>query len=130
MAAGKNQIFIEQNADFIMRLRFKMPDGTGRDLTGHEFTGMLRTSATAKGAPAANFVFNMPDQTTEDGKGSLIATIPASETVVMPMTPNKTAEKVTTDFAWDLRSVKDGRTYRWLQGIATVSPAVTRPDLT
>lgn len=126
MAAGKHDILIEQGASFYEKLTFKdnASPPVAIDLTGNTFAGKLRKNV-GDSEVIATFTCTVLNQTTN--RGEVEITLTDLQTAAIPLRPQSSADRVTEDFCYDYeRTFTDGHKERVLQGLAKVSPEVTR----
>ena len=110
--SGKLDIVIEQGADFERTVQIKDKDGTVVDITGDTFNGDIRkrhNSATQ----TEDFSISIADA----ANGKITVSISNSQTSAME------AGEYVYDILWTPAFAKS---IRLLEGIATVSPGVTR----
>jgi hypothetical protein len=123
MSAGKYDLKIEQGATFTRKFLIKNLD-TPVDLTGQTFRGCIRKTASSANI-IETFTMNVKDQVTNTGEFEISLT--ATQTSGIPVNKSKTAEREITSYAYDIeREFSDGRVERVLEGLANVSPEVTR----
>lgn len=128
MAAAVYNIFIEQGATFKAEMVFKDSDGVPIDQTGRTFTGQIRRRYDATSV-LATFTISLANQITDTGK--IIITIPAAQTAAIPVEPstqsNDPKKRPESIYQYDIEATNvDTTVDRVLQGIATVSPEVTK----
>ena len=124
MAAKSYDILIEQGATFSRRFRFKNPDLTLFDLTGYQFRGEIRSTATDN-IVIAVFNFDLLNQTTN--MGEVDWNINSDNTKTIPVKINPSYIKSKTKYVYDVERVApDGTVVRIVEGIVTVSPEATR----
>lgn len=125
MAAGKLNILIEQGADFKRKLIFKDSNNALIDLTGSSFTGQIRKSA-SDATIIATFSCTVLDQVTNTGE--VLIQLSNTQTSAIPVAASKDPEKQLTEYAYDIeRTLPSAEKERILEGIASVSPEVTKP---
>lgn len=128
MPAAVFNIFIEQGATFKLEMVFKDSNGIGIDQTGRTFTGQLRSKYDST-TVAGTFTITLADQITDPGK--IIITISAANTALIPVDPpgvncSKDSRPLTV-YQYDIEATNVDLTKdRVLQGIASVSPEVTK----
>lgn len=93
------------------------------DLTGHTFQGQIRATISAA-SPLVSFSFTIANQLTDRGRVTIQLTDTQTSSLPAPTTG---INRNITQYVYDIESVSPGgiRT-RWLQGLANVSPEVTR----
>jgi hypothetical protein len=122
--AGKLDFYIEQGATFYRKLVFKDGNQTELDLTGNQFAGKIRRTISDPNV-IVEFTFSVLDQVTNPGEVEVMLT--DAQTSAIPTKPQKTAERVPEKFAYDIeRTLPGGRKERVLEGVAFVSPEVTK----
>lgn len=125
MAAGNLDILVEQGATFSMRLVLSDSVGSGIDLTGWTFRGQIRSKYDS-GTILASFTATIdPDQVTNPGAVDFEMADTVTEAItVLPAT---NYNKKNTPYAYDIEGEDpDGNVYRIVQGVANISPEVTR----
>lgn len=127
MAAAKKDILIEQGATFKRVLRFKVKGSNSyEDLTGEEFRGQVRSTATDN-AIVATFTCTILDQVTNTGSVSIELT--PIQTADIPVDENENYIKRSSKYVYDIERVfANGSIDRVLEGVATVTPQVTRDE--
>lgn len=124
MKAGKYNLEVEQGATFFRVLTIKSPGNTPIDITGWQFRGQLRKNV-GDTAPVAALSFVILDQ--EDFPGQVEATMSNTVTAAIVCDLSENQAKEITKFVYDIEAVKpDGMVLRLLEGVANVSPEVTR----
>jgi hypothetical protein len=122
MAAEYN-INIDQGASFIITLSLKDSANDPINLTGINFRGKIKRSL-ADASSLADFSFNILNQTTDTGKVEV--TLSATQTAALPA-PASGVSRTVSKLIYDIESVDgSGFVRRWLQGLAIVSPEVTK----
>lgn len=116
-------IKIKQGEDFKIRLLIRDESLNPIDLTGHVFSGQIRKTASGDDIQAS-FTFNLLDQIVDTGKVEVLLSSASSSAI--DVLPSPRAERTITFMAYDIESVFNGVTKRWLQGVAEISPEVTR----
>ncbi len=123
MSAGNYDILVEQGATFLLTITIKDTSGVPIDLTGQTFRGKIKKSFTDVTAQA-NFTFTLANQITNPGK--VTVELSATDTAGIVLNTQGTARVLTT-MAYDIESDNAGVVKRWLQGLAKISPEVTKP---
>ena len=129
MPAAVYNIFIEQGATFTLDMVFKDANGVGIDQTGRTFTGQLRSKYNSS-IVAGTFTITLANQITDPGK--IIITMSAANTALIPVDPptancKDKDNRPLTIYQYDIEATNVDLTKdRVLQGIASVSPEVTR----
>jgi hypothetical protein len=125
MSAGTYDILIEQGATFSVVLSLKDENFVALDLTGLTFRGYIKKSFTDVNA-AAQFSFNILNQTDPETKGKVEVSLSATQTAAIATSASGTS-RVITVMVYDIESeTPSGTVVRWLQGEAKVSPEVTK----
>lgn len=125
MAAGNHDILIEQGATF--KMVFIITDETSSrvDLTGLTFRGMVKKAFTDS-LSQATFTFNVLDQTVLDTRGKVEVYLTAEETASIVVYSKGPVRSINT-MVYDIESEDlEGVVIRWVQGLASVSPEVTK----
>ena len=125
MAAGNHDILIEQGATF--KMVFIITDETSSrvDLTGLTFRGMVKKAFTDS-LSQATFTFNVLDQTVLDTRGRVEVYLTAEETASIAVYSKGPVRSINT-MVYDIESEDlEGVVIRWVQGLASVSPEVTK----
>lgn len=122
MSAGVYDITVEQGSTFSLAIALKDSLGAAINLTGHTFRGQIRKTISDT-TIQASFTFNIDAPAT---LGTLTATISAANTALIEMPTNNTPNHTTVRMVYDIESEIGGVVYRWLQGIANISPEATR----
>lgn len=121
MAAAEKALYIEQGADFSMKLAFSDSSEAPIDVSGWTFSGQIRSKFNSS-TVIASFTFSNTLNTNEK-----VASIPAATTKSIPVASASSALKKNLDYAYDMQAIKgDGTVVRIIEGIATVSPEVTK----
>jgi len=120
---NEHKLSINQGEDFIIQLELRGEDNVPLDLTDHTFEGQIRNTASSDSI-VASFTFEVLDQITDTGK--VLVSLSASDTSDIPLPYSKSAYRRIAIFAYDIESEAYGRKYRWLGGVLTISPEVTR----
>lgn len=123
MSAGNYDILVEQGATFLLTITIKDTSGNPINLTGQTFRGKIKKSFTDVTAQA-NFTFTLANQITNPGK--VTVELSATDTAGIVLNTQGTA-RVLTVMAYDIESQDgSGVVKRWLQGLAKISPEVTK----
>ena len=122
MSAGNYDILVEQGATFLLTITIKDVTGVPVDLTGQTFRGKIKKSF-ADVAAQANFTCTLANQLTDPGKVSI--SLSATDTAGIVLNTQGTTRVLTT-MAYDIESESAGVVKRWLQGLAKISPEVTK----
>jgi hypothetical protein len=124
MPAAKLDIYIEQGASFKRKLTFKDSENTPIDLTGNTFEGKVKKNI-SDSAAVATFTITVLDQITNTGE--VMVELTATQTSAIALKSQRTPTRSTEKFCYDIeRTLPDLRKERVLEGIAEVSPEVTK----
>lgn len=122
--AGKYDMSISQGADFTLRMTLKDSTGTPIDVTDHTFRGQIRKTA-SDAVIQASFDFTILDQITNTGEVDV--KLPSSESSAIILDKSKNANRSITTMTYDIESEDlSGNVVRWLEGLAKISPEVTK----
>lgn len=121
--SGKYDMTISQGSDFLLNVTIKDSAGALVDLTGHTFSGQIRKTA-SDATVQASFTFNILNQGTNPGEVEVKLDAALSTAIILEKSKNA-SRKVTT-MTYDVESVNGGTTVRWLEGLAKISPEVTK----
>jgi hypothetical protein len=125
MAAGNHDILIEQGATFKMVFIITDEASERVDLTGLTFRGMVKKAFTDASAQAS-FSFNMLDQTVLDTRGKVEVFLTAAQTSSIAVYSKGPVRSI-NNMVYDIESEDlEGVVIRWVQGLASVSPEVTK----
>ena len=123
MSAGTYDILVEQGATFLLTITIKDTSGNPINLTGQTFRGKIKKSF-ADTIAQATFTCTLANQITDTGKVSISLT--ATDTAAIVLNTQGTARVLTT-MAYDIESQDgSGIVKRWLQGLAKISPEITK----
>ena len=122
MTAGKLDIVIEQGATFDITLLLQNDDGTPLGgMTGWTGRGQIRPTATS---PNDQTPFTV---SVDSGASSVRVKMDAATTAAIAVTTQAKAQRHVTQYAYDVELVQPDLTvWRLLEGVANVSPEVTR----
>jgi hypothetical protein len=110
--SGKLDLTIEQGATFSRTITIKDASNVAVDISSDTFAGQIRKRHQS-GTVEANFSFSI----TDGPNGEVTATISATDTAAMD----------TGEFVYDIEWTNTGtNVVRLLEGIATITPEVTR----
>jgi hypothetical protein len=123
MSAGTYTMAIEQGSTFSVQLTINDSSGAPINLTGHVFRGQIRKTI-SDSTIQASFTFTILDQVTDTGK--VVVSLTAAQTTAISFPSQKTVERTDVEMSYDIESEISGTVYRWLEGIASISPEVTR----
>ena len=125
MSAANYDILIEQGATFKMTLTLKDVNATPINLQGLTFRGKVKKDFSDV-VEKANFTFTVLDQSVVDNLGKVEVTISATQTAAL-VAVGKGTSRTLNNFVYDIESEDlSGFVVRWLQGLAKVSPEVTK----
>jgi hypothetical protein len=111
MAAGYQELFIEQGVDFSTSITLDNPDNEPFDLTGFEAKSQIRKSYYSNNA-AAQFTINIGT--------------PANGTISMALSSSNTANLASGRYVYDVVIRKNNQITRVLEGIVNIVPQVTK----
>lgn len=121
MRAIREDIVIEQGADFSKGFQVNDADGNPFDLTGAQGRAQVRKTYSDKK------VLLEFDIDIDGPLGQIFMRADAVQTSELPVLKAKSYEKALTSYTWDLELVlPDERTIRLFEGVVKVSPEVTR----
>lgn len=123
MAASKVDLTIEQGAVYKATLTIKDELLALIDLTGYTFSGQIRKKYDDKSA-LASFTFTILNQVTY--KGQVEMTLTDVQTSQIPVDGASGPKKTLTQYAYDVEVNTGSYKYRLMEGIAYISPEVTR----
>jgi hypothetical protein len=127
MPAANYNFYIEQGATFKAEMIFKDSNGDPVDQTGRTFRGQIRSRYNSL-ASVADFTITVENQITDKGKITILLT--DADTAAIPVDDPQTTDSTKrplTVYEYDIEAVNVDLTVdRILQGIASVSPEVTR----
>jgi hypothetical protein len=122
MAAASYDITIEQGATLRVSSTLKGSDGNPLDLTG--WTGRAQIRESFSGEKIADFTISFNADRTD---GVFVLSLTDAETAAISVPANTTSRRVITKYPYDVELVKpDGTVLRVLQGLAKISPEITR----
>lgn len=122
MSAGKLDLSIEQGATFKRKLIFKDSTNQPINLTGDTFAGQIRASASNP-----TVIMSFTCTVTNAVAGEVEITLTDAQTSAIPVKPSTSPEREVTTYAYDIeRTISGGTKQRVLEGLANVSPEVTR----
>lgn len=122
MAAGKLNILIEQGATFKRKLLFKDSLNAPIDLTGDSFAGQIRKSASDP-----TIISSFTCTITNAAQGEVEILLTDAQTSAIPVKASTSPEREVTEYAYDIeRTITGGTKQRVLEGVASVSPEVTK----
>lgn len=118
-------ITIFQGADFVLPIQMMGDDGvTPINITGCTFKAQLRSVASSPD------VIDDFDVTILDGSlGEFEMTLTAEQTLAIPVQPSSMPNRTITNYCYDLFiTYLNGQITRLLEGVAFISPDVTRDE--
>ena len=121
MAAIVKDITIEQGATFLMKFNIKDSENLAVDVTGWVGRGSLKVNAKDV-TSVADFVV---DTTSDPTNGEVLVSMTATETDSIPTTGGKYSSVSRYQYDIELEDT-DGIVYRLVNGVASVSPSITR----
>jgi hypothetical protein len=125
MPAGQLEpytINIQQGSDLSVVIYLKDPSNTAINLTGATGTGQIR-----KTASSSSIVQTFTVVVTGALTGEVTISLTDTQTTAIPVEPSRQAERTVTEYAYDVQmTYADGTVQRVLEGVARVSPGVTR----
>ena len=116
-------ILIEQGATFERVLTLRDANDAPINLTGFTFTGQIRKKYSDAVSLAA-FTFQILEQGTTTGQVRM--SLSSATTDALPVDKAESAEKKLTSYVYDVEMNTGSRIDRILEGLANVSPQVTR----
>jgi uncharacterized protein YndB with AHSA1/START domain len=117
-------INVKQGATFRLDIKIKDSNGTPINLTGHTFQGQIR-KLTQDNTIQASFTFTIANQVTNPGE--VRAELTATATAAIACEDSSRAQRRITEMSYDIESTDtNGVVNRWLEGVAYISPEVTR----
>lgn len=115
---------ISQGADFVLKMTLKDSLGSPIDVTDHTFRGQIRKTA-SDAVIQASFTFNKLDQVTNTGEVEVKLSAADSSSIILEKSKN--ANRSITTMTYDIESEDlSGVITRWLEGLAKISPEVTK----
>jgi hypothetical protein len=121
MAAGRYDLTIEQGATFSRQVTWQNEDGTAVNLTGYSIAGKIRRKPSDT-QPLISFTCTV----TNASSGIFTFSLTATQTASLPVALSQTAEKELLECVYDIEATVSSTIYRVLEGIAYISPEVTR----
>jgi hypothetical protein len=123
--AAVHDISIDQGASFSMYLTIKDESNEKIDLSGHVFRGKIKKDLSDT-TTQANFSFTILNQENESTKGMVEVTLTPEVTASIQTNARGTSRNV-IKMIYDIESVSpSGFVTRWVQGLALISPEVTK----
>ena len=132
MSASNVDLLIEQGATFERTITISDANCVPMDITGWEFRGQIRRTYSDT-TVLASFSFTIQDQVTKPGQ--VLMFMSATTTAAIPVNPASdsstscisTPNLKPTNYVYDVEAeTSSDFVYRILQGLAIVSPDVTR----
>jgi len=121
MAAGKYDFTIEQGATFSRQITWQNEDGTAVNLTGYTVAGKIKRKVT-DAQPLISFTCTV----TNAASGIFTFSLTAAQTATLPINPSQKADRELLYCSYDIEATTGGTVYRILEGVAKISPEVTR----
>lgn len=123
--AATHDISIDQGASFSMYLTIKDEANEKIDLSGHVFRGKIKKDLSDV-TTQANFTFTILNQENESTKGMVEVMLDPEVTASIQTNARGTSRNV-IKMIYDIESVSpSGFVTRWVQGLALISPEVTK----
>jgi hypothetical protein len=123
--AAVHDISIDQGASFSMYLTIKDESNEKIDLSGHVFRGKIKKDFSDT-TTQANFSFTILNQGNQSTKG-MVEVILTSEVTASIQTNARGTSRNVIKMIYDIESVSpSGFVTRWVQGLALISPEVTK----
>lgn len=119
--AGRYDFTIEQGATFSRQVTWQDESGAGINLTGYTITGKLRKK-TSDNKEIASFTCALVTPTS----GIFSFSLTPTQTSLLPSSFSYNAEKQLLECVYDIEASSGSNVYRVLEGIASISPEVTR----
>lgn len=123
MSAGRYDFLIEEGATFTRTITWQDSAGAGITLTGKTVAAKLRAK-TSDNKEIVSFTCTVANQGTYPGRFTLSLT--ATQTAALPTAFARSANKEILELAYDIEITSGSEVYRLLEGIASISPEVTR----
>ena len=120
--ASKKDITVDKGATFELQIIYKDAQSVVVDLTGYTARGQVRSNANSADK-VAEFTCTIPTPT----NGTVICTIPADKTELIPTTGATYADKDT--YYYDIELVNGAEVIRLINGVCYVSPVITKITL-
>jgi hypothetical protein len=117
-------ITVYQGSTFKMMLTIKDPLDAPIDLTGYIFSGQIRKTYSSS-VIEASFEFEVQTQSGAT-LGQVLCTITAEETAGINVSDACGQSRKITKMVYDIESQVGTEVTRWLQGVANISPEVTK----
>lgn len=123
MPAAQYNLTIEQGATFSRTITWTDSTGAGVNLTGYTIQGKIKRK-TSDQIALLSFTSTLANQGTNPGQFTISLT--AAQTATLPSAPGNGAEKVSLECCYDVEAVQGATVYRLIEGLALISPEVTR----
>lgn len=124
MAATYN-LDILQGANFSLILTITDSLSVPIDLTGYVFRGQIRKTISDPEIQAS-FVFVLLDQTNILTRGKVSVSLSSETTTSINLGNQNSTRRTIVQMPYDIESDLAGNVTRWLEGVANISPEVTR----
>lgn len=121
MAAGRYDFVIEQGATFSRQVTWQNEDGSAVNLTGYTLSGSVRKK-TSDAKQLIDFTITVVNA----ASGIFTFSLTAAQTGALPATYGQTSEKELLPCVYDIEAASGSTVYRVLEGVANISPQVTR----
>jgi hypothetical protein len=122
--AGRYDMNIDQGSDYRITLTIKDELGAAINLTGQVFSGQIRRTASDV-VILASFTFNVLPQAGLT-LGQVEVLLPGVTSSSIPVATSKSATRTPTIYCYDIESTSFGVTTRWIEGLVTINPEVTK----
>ena len=123
--AAEYDISIDQGASFSMFLTIKDQNGEKIDISDYIFRGKIKKDFNDS-VHQAIFSFNILNQSNESTKGMVEVTLNSADTSSIQTNAKGTSRNV-VKMIYDIESESpSGFVTRWIQGLALISPEVTK----
>lgn len=121
MSSGRYDFTIEQGATFTREITWQDSLGSPIDLTTYTITGKLKRRTSDLVA-----VVSFTCAVTNAANGIFTVSLTSTQTSQLPTLYGPTAEKESLELVYDIEASNGSTVYRLLEGIAKVSPEVTK----
>jgi hypothetical protein len=123
--AADYDISIDQGASFSMFLTLKDQAGEKIDITEYTFRGKIKKDFNESSSQAI-FSFNILNQSNESTKGMVEVILSSQDTALIQTNAKGTSRNI-VKMVYDIESQSpSGFVTRWIQGLALISPEVTK----
>lgn len=121
MSAGRYDLTIEQGATLSIPMIWQNEDGTAVNLSGYTLAGKIRRKVTD---PSALVSFTIT--VTNAANGAFTVSLTATQTGSLPISNNQDLGKENLNCVYDIEATTGSTVYRILEGLAIISPQVTK----